>query len=156
MAFKLNLGKAERRVLPEGWYKARTDVVELRPQDERDDIVHLELLTEGNDNIGDDNPNDTRLYRDQSLGERSLWSVKDMAEAHFGKLEGDDEGDFEFDFGDMEDTQVWVYVSIDDEYDGTPRNRVDDWAHIESELDEDGNPVREETSTRILGEPVEA
>ncbi len=158
MAFELNLAQSERRVLPDGWYKAKTEIADFRPAGNRegqDALVHLELVTVNNEKIGEDDPNGIKLYRDQSCGQKSLWSLKEIVEAHFGKVEGDDDNVFSFEWEDLLNVEMWVFISLDDEFDGKARNVIDTWAHLESELDEDGNPDVKDAGTRILGEPVE-
>ena len=159
MAFELNLAQSERRVLPSGWYKAKTEISDFRPtgnRDGQDALVHMELVTEQNEMIGDDDPNGIKLFRDQSCGEKSLWSLKEIVEAHFGQVEGDDDNNFSFEWEDMLNVVTWVFVDIDDDYDGKPRNTIESWAHLEVDLDEDGNPDVADAGTRVLGEPVEA
>ena len=119
---KINLARAERTVLPEDEYQARIVVAELRTSRQGNPALHLELLTEGNENSTLDN---VRLFRDQGMGEESAFYLAELARAIYGDIEGDAEGEFELNTDDMMDVMVGVRVSIDASFDGRERNRVD-------------------------------
>lgn len=126
MAITINLNKAKRVILENGWYLVDIDRAEEKPakQGNMDATIHLEMVTadngEGLDGV--------RLYRDQSLTEKSWWSVLEMLEAAFGEIQGDEQADFVFEASDLVGQRVAVYVSMDNSYDGRERNKVDTFA----------------------------
>ena len=119
---KINLARAERTVLPEDDYQARIVVAEIRTSRQGNPALHLELMTEGNE---DSSLDSVRLFRDQGMGEESAFYLAELARAIYGDIEGDAEGEFELNTDDMMDILVRVRVSIDASFDGRERNRVD-------------------------------
>ncbi len=153
MAIRINLKRAERIVLPEGVYPVRVEKVEHRPGGKTGKgtpTLHIEMITEG---CEIDEQNGVKLYRDQSMQEQSLWSALEFVQACLGvdNIEGDEDGDFEFEPEDCEDTQILVLVSVDTEYDGRARNKIDACYPFDQEFEGD----EEETTEESTGEEEE-
>lgn len=126
MTVKLNLRKAERRVLPETeeGYILNINVAQLGESKNGNPKLHIEFLV---DEEAHPEFAGVRIYRDFSLLDQSLWTVKDLLNAALGEdnvAEQDEEGNFEFDEDDLVDCQVGAKIMVDDAYDGTPRNVV--------------------------------
>jgi|TARA_B100000949_G_C13985308_1_gene326893 hypothetical protein len=119
---KINLAKAERKVLPEGDYQARILVADVRTSQRGNPTLHMELVTEGNESVDLDG---VRIFRDQGMGEESAYYMAELAKAVYGDVEGDEDSNFEFNTDDMMDVVVGIHISVDASFDGRERNRVD-------------------------------
>ena len=125
MTVKINLKRAQRKVLEAGEYKCNIAVAELRKSkaDPKSSNLHLELTVdpEAHPEIGS-----VRLFDERSLKEQSWFRVVEFLEAVKGELQAEnEEGDFEFDEDELVGEPVGVVVEIDDTYDPeNPRNRI--------------------------------
>ena len=124
MTVKINLKKAERKVLPEADYILLIDKSEQRKAktEAGHPTLHLEYLVDP-----DTHPEfaGVRLFSDMSLQEQSWFRVVEILAAATGELVPlNEEGDFEFEPDDLVGSKVAAVVTVDDSYDGVPRNRV--------------------------------
>ena len=131
MTVKINLKKAERKVLPEGDYLCNIAVAETRPNKAGDsENLHLELTVDG-----DVHPEyaGVKLYDERSLKEQSWFRVVEFLEAvkkiaPGETLPADEDGDLEFEEDELIGEPVGCSVSVDEDYDPEhPRNRIDSY-----------------------------
>ena len=126
MTVKINLKRAQRKVLEDGEYKCNILVAEIRPSksDPTSNNLHLELVP---DIEAHPESGGARLFDERSLKEQSWFRVVELLEAIKGELVADnEEGDLEFDEDELVGEAVGVVVSVDEEYDpDNPRNRVE-------------------------------
>ena len=122
MTVRINLVKAERKVLPEGDYQFQIAVCEQRTAKSGNPSLHLELLTDPEVHPEFEN---VRIFMDLSLLEQSWFRTVELLAAVRGEeLVGDEEGDLEFQPEDLVGQMVGAYVIVDDSYDGVARNKV--------------------------------
>jgi len=121
MTVKINLKKAARTVLEEGNYGLNIVVCEQGESQAGKPKIHLEYVPnqEMHPDLGG-----ARLFEEISLQEQAWFRVLALLQAVMGNVEGDDEGDFEFDPEELIGATIGAYIIVDDSYDGTPRNRV--------------------------------
>ena len=122
MTVKINLKKAERKVLPEGDYLCTIVTCEEGETREGNPKIHTELV------VADPNYPEfegVKLYHDPSLKEQSWFKVVELYEAAKGEpLPENEDGDFSFDPEDLVGDSVLVSVVVDNSYDNTDRNKV--------------------------------
>lgn len=70
-----------------------------------------------------------KLWLEHSLLEESMWAVARSIEALTGEEISSETGEFNLDSDDLVGRRAVARVSIDDSYDGTPRNKVDRLFH---------------------------
>ena len=122
MGVKINVSKARRRVLPAGERVLNIDVCKWdKAKSSGEKKVHLELLVDG---VQHPDFEDVRLYLDISAGEKSKYRLLELAEAVYGTVAEDEDGNFDFSPKDYIGGQVSGYVSVSTEFDGTPRNKI--------------------------------
>jgi len=93
MSVKINLKRAERKVLPEGDYLLNIVKAEQREgRTSKAPTLHLEFLP---DEETHPEYSSVRLYQDMSLQEQSWFRVVELCKAALGDLSEDKEGDFE-------------------------------------------------------------
>ena len=135
MTVKINLKRAERKVLPEGDYLCNIAVAEVRPtKDKKSENLHLELTVDG-----DVHPEfaGVKIYDERSLKEQSWFRVVEMLEAvkripAGEQLPADENGDLEIEEDELVGESVGCSVSVDESYDPEhPRNRVDSYFNPE-------------------------
>ena len=124
MTVRINLKKAERKVLPAADYLLEIAVSEQTTSKSGNPNLHLELLPDV-----DQHPEfeGARLFHDMSLLEKSWYRSVELLEAVGGGegLEADnEEGDLEFEPEDFIGKKVGATVVVDDSYDGTARNKI--------------------------------
>ena len=124
MTVKINLKRAERKVLPEGDYLTSIAVCEQRQAKvSGNPNLHLDLLVDE-----DTHPEfaGVRVFTDLSLLEQSWFRTVELLEAVKGEsLEAEnEEGDMDFEPEDMIGQAVGVHVMVDDTYDQVPRNKI--------------------------------
>jgi len=119
---KINLVRSERTILPDGDYQVRIEVADMRTSQRGNPTLHIEMVTEGNE---DSTLDGVRLFRDQGMGPESAFYIAELARAVYGDIEGDEDGEFEFNTDDLMDIVLGCRVTIDSSYDGRERNRVD-------------------------------
>jgi len=123
MTVKINLKRAERKVIPEDDYLLNITAAQQRKaKSSGEATLHLDLRVDG-----ETHPDyaESPLYLDLSLQEQSWFRVVELCKAALGELSADDEGDFEFEPEDLIGSQIAAHVIVSDEYDGTPRNYID-------------------------------
>jgi len=141
MTVKINLQRAARKVAPEDDYICLVDVCQEGVSKANDPKLHLEYLIDP-----DTHPEyaGVRIWSDMSLKEKSWFRIVELAGAVLGELQPEnEEGDFEFEPSDFEGQKVAAHISIDEEYDGTPRNKVDFVYNVE---DFGAEPEEEEST----------
>ncbi len=156
MGIKINLKKATRVVLPADDYPTRVDVVEFRPggkTGQGEPTLHIEAVVEDS---GTEEFEGTRLFRDQSMQEQSMWGVLEFVQACVGAVEGDAEGEFEFEPADLVDAMVIARVGIDDTFDGRPRNNIVLFLNMSEWGPEEGEEGATEEGAEAEGEEAEA
>jgi len=123
MGVKLNLNKAQRKVLNPGDYVVNIAKCEKGESKSKQPKLHLEFTVDG-----DTHPDvgGQRLFQDMSLQEQTWFRVVELVQAALGEVTADDEeGNFEFEPSDLVGQQVVAVVSVDDSFDNIPRNKVD-------------------------------
>jgi len=145
MTVKINLKRAERKVLPEADYLLNIVKAEQREgKASKEPTLHLELLP---DEETHPEYSSVRLYQDMSLQEQSWFRVVELCQAALGNLEEDKDGDFEFEAEQLIGSQIAAQVIVDDTYDGTPRNKLNSvYSPSDFELGEESGeePAEEE------------
>lgn len=124
MTVRINLKRAERKVLPEDDYLFSIAVCEQRQAKATGNPnLHLELVTDP-----DTHPEfgGVKVFIDLSLLEQSWFRTVEFLEAVKGEsLEAEDEeGNMEFEPEDLVAKPVGAHVVVDDSYDGVPRNKI--------------------------------
>jgi len=139
MSVKINVKKAERKVLEEGAYALRINKVEQRTSKQGNPMLYLELVPDDEYHPEDTN---ARIFENVSLVEDAWFRVVDYLKAIMTDVPADDEGDFEFEPEDWAGAVIGANLGIDS-YQGIPRNRVlqvfpvDGLEDMEYEGDED-------------------
>lgn len=120
---RINLTRARQRtVLPEGDYLFDIDVADQRQSKQGNPKLHLEYVLNDEDH---EEYKGTRVFDDPSLLEQSWFRVVDIFEAALGELEPEDEeGNIDLDETQLVGCSVAVRVTVDDTFDGVPRNKV--------------------------------
>ena len=143
--FKINLKRAERKVLPAGDYVVNVVVSELREsqadldkveagdlsEDEVSQVLHLEFLPDKEIHPEFEG---ARLFDNRSLKEGSWFRIVELMEAVTGSgLEAEnEEGDLDIDEDELVGKRVGVSVIVDEEYDPkSPRNRIEGYFYPE-------------------------
>ena len=124
MTVRINLKKAERKVLPDDDYLFSVAVCEQRPAKvSGNPNLHLELLVDEETHPEFAN---ARVFTDLSLLEQSWFRTVELLEAVRGEslTAEDEEGNMEFEPEDLIGQMVGARVTVDDQYDGIPRNKV--------------------------------
>lgn len=124
MTVRINLKRAERKVLPEDDYLFSIAVCEQREAKQtKNPNLHLELIVdeETHPEFGG-----TKVYVDLSLLEQSWFRTVEFLEAVTGgPIESEDEeGNMEFEPEDQIGQLVGAHVVVDDSYDRVPRNKI--------------------------------
>jgi len=145
LTVKINLKRAERKVMPEGDYLCNIAVAEIRPtKDKLSENLHLELTVDS-----ETHPEfaGVRIYDERSLKEQSWFRVVEFLEAvkriaPGEQLPADENGDLEFEEDELVGESVGCSVSVDEDYDPEhPRNRVDSYFNPEEAEGEEVEPL---------------
>lgn len=152
---KINTTTVQRRLLADGWYFAEITKSQFnplgnqeRPGGSRNPTLDIELVTKGNET---EEVNGVRLYDTQGLTENALWAAVLIAKAAFGELEVDEDGETDIEWSDLVGNPVLIRVNTQT-YQGQKNNRIQNYAHINSPVGDDGFPIVEGSEPIIVGD----
>lgn len=122
MAVKINLKRAEKKILPDGDYLVT--VVDCKEGESRSGNPKINVQMVVDEDAHPDFAG-VKLYLDVSLQESAWYRVVELYEAAKGTpVPENEDGDFSFDPEDLIGDTMMAIVEIDESFDGNPRNKV--------------------------------
>ncbi len=150
----VNVDAAKRRLLaPERIWKLRIDKAEwaARSATSSNPRVAMELVCTGEDSQGEvEGSEGVRIFHTQTLTEKTGFSTVELLEACFGKVEADEDGNVQVDWGELVDMVVLASVTLED-YQGRKQQRIGHFYHVDTPVAEDGSLVLEEEEVEMIG-----